>query len=58
MSDLETSSIKATCTELSIAYARYVDFGDYDAFVELFSEDAVLNLGFKLPLHSQIVSCV
>ena len=40
--------IKHACTELSIGYARHVDFGEYDDFVDLFTDDAVLNLGFKL----------
>lgn len=36
------------CTALFIDYARFVDFGDYDQFVALFTEDAVLDLGFRL----------
>lgn len=46
--------IQAACTELSIAYARHVDFGDYDAFVDLFTDDAVLDLGFRLEGRSAI----
>ena len=45
---VEEREIKAACTELSIAYARHVDLAEYDAFVDLFTDDAVLNLGFKL----------
>lgn len=38
----------AACTRLFIDYARFVDFGEYDRFVDLFTEDAVLDLGFRL----------
>ena len=49
MTDIAThNDIKMACTELSIAYARHVDFGEYDRFVELFTEDAVLDAGFRL----------
>ena len=37
--------IKEECTALSIAYARCVDFRDYDAFIELFTEDGELDAG-------------
>lgn len=40
--------IRAECTELSIAYARCVDFRDYEAFVELFAEDGELDTGVPL----------
>ena len=36
------------CTALSVAYARFVDFQDYESFVALFTEDAELDLGFVL----------
>jgi hypothetical protein len=42
------SEIIAACTALSIAYARHVDFGEYDKFVELFTEDGRLDVGFPL----------
>lgn len=35
--------IEYDCTKLSIAYARHVDFKEYDQFVELFAEDGELN---------------
>ena len=44
----------AACTQLFVDYARHVDFGDYDRFVELFTEDAVLELGFRLEGRAQI----
>lgn len=37
-----------SCKALFIDYARHVDFGDYDSFVDLFTEDASLDLGFKI----------
>ena len=40
--------IVSACQSLSIAYARAVDFRDYDAFAELFAEDGVLDTGRPL----------
>lgn len=40
--------IRAECTALSIAYARCVDFRDYEAFVDLFSADGELDAGVEL----------
>ena len=40
--------IMAECEALSIAYARAVDFRDYDSFVDLFVEDGVLDTGKPL----------
>ncbi len=48
MNKSDIREIEAACTQLSIAYARHIDFGAYDAFVDLFTEDAILELGFKL----------
>ncbi len=41
---MQDDIVKA-CESLSIAYARAVDFRDYDAFAELFAEDGVLDVG-------------
>jgi len=41
-------AIQRACEQLAIEYARSVDFRDYDNFVELFSEDATLELGQKI----------
>lgn len=41
-------AIREECEALSIAYARAVDFRDYDAFVELFAEDGVLEIDAPL----------
>jgi len=46
--ELDTFLIQRECEALSIAYARYVDFQDYDAFVDLFTQDAHLDAGGPL----------
>jgi 3-phenylpropionate/cinnamic acid dioxygenase small subunit len=48
MTEDDIASIERACTQLSIAYARAVDFRDYDAFVALFTEDATLDVGRAL----------
>lgn len=40
--------IERACEQLSIEYARAVDFRDYDNFIELFTDDAVLDIGKRL----------
>lgn len=37
--------IQRECETLSIAYARYLDFREYDRFVDLFTEGAHLDAG-------------
>jgi len=49
----ESATVNA-CTDLFVSYARHVDFGDYDKFVDLFTDDAVLDLGFRLQGKEQI----
>lgn len=44
----DADAIERECARLSIAYARAIDFRDYDTFVELFAEDAVLDAGGAL----------
>lgn len=44
----QQQNIEFACHSLFINYARYVDFGQYDDFVALFTDDAVLNLGYKM----------
>lgn len=51
MNDADIAAVERACTQLSIAYARAVDFRDYDAFVLLFTEDGVLDAGE--PLHGR-----
>ena len=48
MTDDQIDAIRRACEELSIAYARAVDFRDYDYFVTLFSDDGVLDTGKPL----------
>jgi len=40
--------IERACRRLSVAYARGIDFRDYDAAADLFTEDAELDVGFPL----------
>jgi len=47
-------SIEYACTRLFIDYARHVDFGSYDRFVDLFTKDASLDVGFALQGREQI----
>ena len=48
LAPLKRMIIERACEQLSVAYARAVDFRDYDAFVELFTDDARLDLGMRL----------
>lgn len=48
MDDTRRAEIERACKRLSHAYSKHVDFREYDAFVELFAEDGVLNTGFEL----------
>lgn len=45
MNESDIAAIERACAQLSMAYARAIDFRDYDAFVLLFTEDGVLNVG-------------
>ncbi len=44
MDDQKRRNIEDECTKLSIAYARHVDFKEYDQFVQLFAPDGELNV--------------
>ncbi len=44
----EAERIERACTALSSTYARCLDFRDYDAFLTLFTDDAVLDAGRRL----------
>ena len=48
MNDTEKLTIQRACENLSIAYARHVDFKQYDEFAELFDENAQLITGFSM----------
>ena len=45
MQETERTLIERECERVSIAYARHVDFRNYDAFVDLFAEDCRLDVG-------------
>jgi hypothetical protein len=45
MTEAERHAVERACEALSIAYARAIDFRDYDAFILLFTDDAVLCSG-------------
>ncbi len=48
MDELQRLVIENACRNLSIAYAKTVDFKEYDAFVELFDDNAYLYAGVAL----------
>jgi hypothetical protein len=48
LAPLKRMIIERACEQLSVAYARAVDFRDFDTFVELFADDACLELGMRL----------
>jgi len=48
LAPLKRLIIERACEQLSIEYARTVDFRDYERFVELFADDALLDLGMRL----------
>lgn len=45
MQPSERIEIERACERLSIAYARHLDFREYDAFGELFTENGHLDAG-------------
>lgn len=48
MDDIERLLIEKECEKLSVAYAKTVDFKEYEAFVELFDDNAYLHAGVAL----------
>ena len=48
LAPLKRLIVERACEQLSIEYARAVDFRDYARFVELFADDALLDLGMRL----------
>jgi hypothetical protein len=51
-------AIERACEQLSIAYARAVDFRDQDAFVDLFSTDGELDVGEPLRGRDAIAAAI
>lgn len=54
MTDDDIMRIERACTWLIVGYARAIDFRDQEAFLELFTADAVLELGETLRGHDAI----
>lgn len=48
---IDKRAVTEACEALSIAYARAIDFRDYEGLVELFAESGVLDTG--RPLHGR-----
>lgn len=48
MDDTRRGEIERACKRLSHAYSKHLDFREYEAFVELFAEDGILNTGVEL----------
>ena len=44
MTEAERDLIERACEKLSIAYARHIDFFEYDAFADLFTDDGELEV--------------
>ncbi|MSP42721.1 MAG: nuclear transport factor 2 family protein [Alphaproteobacteria bacterium] len=44
MNDAQIDAIERACEKISISYARHIDFFEYDAFVNLFTEDGELQV--------------
>lgn len=58
VSPTDARSIAADCEALSIAYARAVDFRDFDSFAELFAEDGELDAGQLLQGRQAIAEAI
>ena len=56
MDDTERRIIRQDCEALSIAYARAVDFRDYDEFSNLFLEEGTLEAGVRLQGRAAIAA--
>ncbi len=54
----ERQAIERACEQLSIAYARAIDFRDYDTFVRLFAIDGVMDVGQPIVGREAIAAAV
>jgi len=52
------AAIERACADLTIEYARSIDFRDYDNIVNLFTEDATLTIGQRLEGRAAIVAAM
>ncbi len=48
MTVIDKQDIERACEQLQYAYARFIDFRDYEGFTELFTPDGVLDTGVEL----------
>ena len=58
MNEDQRNAIVKACETLSIAYARAVDFRDYDYFVTLFTEDGELDTGRPMSGRAAIAAAL
>lgn len=56
MTEIEKQTIERACEQLQYAYARFIDFRDYEGFTELFTVDGVLDAGLELKGRDAIFS--
>ena len=56
MTEIEKQTIERACEQLQYAYARFIDFRDYEGFTELFTVDGVLDAGIELKGRDAIFS--
>lgn len=56
MTQIEKQIIERACEQLQYAYARFIDFRDYEGFTELFTGDGVLDAGLELKGRDAIFS--
>ncbi len=56
MTEIEKQTIERACEQLQYAYARFIDFRDYEGFTQLFTVDGVLDAGLELKGRDAIFS--
>ncbi len=56
MTEIEKQTIERACEQLQYAYARFIDFRDYEGFTELFTVDGALDAGLELKGRDAIFS--
>ena len=56
MTEIEKQTIERACEQLQYAYARFIDFRDYEGFTQLFTVDGVLDAGIELKGQDAIFS--
>src|SRR5262245_44916125 len=58
MDPIQRIAIERECEQLMIAYARGIDFRDYDNVASLFTEDGVLDIGNPLEGRAAIAQAL